>query len=670
MILKPTLHSFDIFDTLLARDIGPPHNIFLILARQNPHLIPEQYSEEAFIHERIRAETDAIVSNNGTDPTFVEIHQHLKRRLSISDQASDELMQHELDLEAKHLQAIPSAKTRIAELRDQGAQIAFISDMYLPVTCIQEELKRHGIFQDGDLLLVSCEESASKHEGALYKKLIALSAKSSLGIRHYGDNKRSDLLSALKNGILPKFLTDGRFNAPEQILAESSSQTAGLSGLFAGVSRFERNLAAEYTQKEQALALVVSNTIAPVLCGFVLSVIHRALDDGCKRLYFLSRDGYILKHIATEMCQALNLSIECNYLHASRLCWELAAIDQINDDAIRHIIQSHLKCSISQVALRVNLDAVTFCKLTNDASISICDEDEPLSHNQITALRHQLQTNESLRSKILKQAAEARALTSDYLLQENVIGDDWAFVDVGWLGTQQRTYMSLGNGKYTQSRGYYIGSLKNSNDKRSQKSGWMFEPNDIERLDTKVELITIIESFCSAPHGSLMEYTRDSDSGMILPESRHANTDALDAFGMPFVRERIMAYNTRLCKILPDFDTSKSLQTCMRKLLLQFIESPSLRDATAWSAVPFESVPTDGRYETIATPIPFSISALWQCIRYGRAPFTNYTKWDSASLRLTSPLLRVIYIVAMSPARFARKSRFMIQLSRKLRTTY
>jgi predicted HAD superfamily hydrolase len=669
-MITAKLHSFDIFDTLLTRDVGLPHNIFIILGFQSQDILPPEIDSVSFKDARVSAEFNAINQKEGLDPTLHEIYEQLASDLSLNHEAKTTLMHRELELESRHLLPIASGVATMNALREIGEKIAFVSDMYLPKPWIKEQLCRHGIYKEGDLLLVSSEDGASKHQGELYKKLKEQSGVSGMHIRHHGDNKRTDILKAVKNGIFPVFLTCGRFNSSESILATQATETAGLSGLFAGVSRMERNAAIQFTGQKYGLALTVSSTIAPVLCTFVLSILNRAEKDGCKRLYFFSRDGYILQRIAAQMCAALELKIECKYLYGSRLCWELAAIKEINESAINHIVQAHTKSSLSEIALRVDLSVDSLCKLIGDQNFRPENANKPLSRGQTTALVNHLKTNEVLRAEICKQSAEARQLTRQYLSQEGVQGTDWAFVDVGWQGTLQKSYMQFAEAENTPitSQGYYFGSLQNSNTAEVTKYGWMFEPNDEYGLDTKLELLTIIESFCSAPHGSLAKYQLDKESQQVVPVLRTANTDALDAFGMPFVCEQIFAYNQHLCTMLPNFNYRKNLQPCVRELLLRFLEKPTIVEAEAWGQIPFEGVPTDSGYETIAGPVKLSVSGILESIRYGRVPSQNYSKWAAASLRLTPLVSRALYTLAMKPALLARHSRRLINLSRKLRT--
>ena len=370
------------------------------------------------------------------------------------------------------------------------------------------------------------------------------------------------------------------------------------------------------------------------------------------------------------MCAWLGWDIHCEYLYASRLCWELAAIREIDHYAITHILQSRTKSALSEIALRVDLTTDQLKKLLKDPNFTEKCDLSPLNLGEMQRLRDELKDNQRLRNEIESNARSARRLTKQYLQERGVAGNDWGFVDVGWKGTLQKCYMRLFDDREVvpTSKGYYFGTLEKDVIPGMTKYGWLFEIGDASLLDTKLEVLTMIESFCSAPHGSLMRYYQDEETGETEAELRAAQTDDLNAFGMPFVRDCLIEYNTRLCDTLTEEAANCNIRERIKKLLIRFMEHPTKQEAQIWGAVPYEGIPIVGGYSTIASPIPLSTKALWESLRFGRAPSQKYFSWSSGSLRLTAPIVRVLIVILMQPAKLARKSRFWIQLSRSIQS--
>lgn len=76
---------------------------------------------------------------------------------------------------------------------------------------------------------------------------------------------------------------------------------------------------------------------APVLTAFVEWVLEKARREGKKRLYFLSRDGYLMYLVARRLAKERNSDIDIRYLKISRL-----AVCRADDHAIAYFRQEGL----------------------------------------------------------------------------------------------------------------------------------------------------------------------------------------------------------------------------------------------------------------------------------------------------------------------------------------
>lgn len=71
-------------------------------------------------------------------------------------------------------------------------------------------------------------------------------------------------------------------------------------------------------KSKEKLAQVTAYVTAPVLFCYVSYVIENAEKEGIKKIFFLARDGYILKSIADVMLKSKKSDIETDYLYVSR----------------------------------------------------------------------------------------------------------------------------------------------------------------------------------------------------------------------------------------------------------------------------------------------------------------------------------------------------------------
>ena len=63
---------------------------------------------------------------------------------------------------------------------------------------------------------------------------------------------------------------------------------------------------------------LIKEFVGPILFDYVWWILYQAQQRGIQRLYFLARDGYLLREIAQQFCARFGLKIECRYLYCSR----------------------------------------------------------------------------------------------------------------------------------------------------------------------------------------------------------------------------------------------------------------------------------------------------------------------------------------------------------------
>ena len=177
------LVSFDVFDTLLLREVDDPQTAF--------SLVGAKLSYPDFRRLRVEAELLAREKNRRAggrgEVALREIWQELAQLTALP---VEEGMAAELEVEAALCRGNPYFLPVVESLRQRGKPMALVSDMYLPAEFLQDLLRREG-FGRFPACLVSGEEGCSKGDGALFRRLRQRFPQAQ-SLAHVGDNPHSD----------------------------------------------------------------------------------------------------------------------------------------------------------------------------------------------------------------------------------------------------------------------------------------------------------------------------------------------------------------------------------------------------------------------------------------------------------------------------------------------
>lgn len=406
---KMRLASFDIFDTTLLRRCGQPEEVWYRLASR---LFPKEDDlQKAFVSWRKRAVGD----------TLADIYANIDSAfLSFAGKGVEEMMLEEEAVEEDMLIPNPTVCKLIEQRRKEGYQIAFISDMYLSSQFLRQVLESFGCCQAEDIVFVSCEHHARKDTGALYE--VVRQALHPSEWLHYGDNLRSDVKMARKKGLQAVHINTS-YNDVENACVQVSPAMAALSRRY----RLE--------QEKDEFAGFAADFVVPAYLPYAIYVLREARRMGIRKLYFLSRDSYILLKAAQALSKEAE-GLELLYLFVSRrslllpyLCGEdeyayLAASDHhtlVRIDTIDKRLR-HLGTSREEMRIKFGIE-FPYSKVNNIKE----QEDflQKIFHSDFTP-------------HLQQRAQEQLCLLLDYFRQEGLMdGEPSAAVDVGWLGTSR-----------------------------------------------------------------------------------------------------------------------------------------------------------------------------------------------------------------------------------------
>lgn len=416
------LASFDIFDTTLIRKCGKPENIFYLLAHR---LYPDDIAkQEDFLLWRTKAEGNTT-GRCSHEVTLSDIYANLDLE-GFNEYTETELIAAEKEVEADNLTANLAVKALISQKRDAGYTICFISDMYLDRDFLTTILIREGCLLDGERIFVSCEQGMRKSTGALYRQVRKLLQPAVW--EHYGDNRQSDIKVARNVGIQATYINSGFTDVERRSLKETTHQRDKYSlSLLAGLSR-----AVRLSDSPSAEMTLAADFVAPTYISYALFILNSARERSIKRLYFLSRDSYILM----KALQSLSPNdIELKYLFVSRQSLLLPYM------AEEPSAERFLEVIDHKTVYRKHVD-ILLHKLGTDRNelqeIGInFDYNHIATRDQEQDFLHKI--FEGAFIPILRQRAQEKQQNLlAYFKQEGLFdGTENAMVDIGWLGTSR-----------------------------------------------------------------------------------------------------------------------------------------------------------------------------------------------------------------------------------------
>jgi len=306
--------SFDVFDTLLLRPYLRPADLFYHLEQienRPGFAIKRQEAEHAARSEAVKMGKD--------DCTYDTIYENIEDRYkSMKDK--------ELALEMQVLTANPEMKQIWDYAKAQGKKIIVMTDMYLPVDFIAKVLKKAG-FVGYDKLYVSSDVGKLKGTGSLFKHVIDDLGMAPSDILHIGDNPRSDIRPAKKNGLRTaqyRMVSAQYFDANRRV-RKFADEHGG--DLFYSIALslvawrwHKREIGLEQPDYWTDLGYELGG---PACYSFMRWVEREANKRGIDRLLIVARDGWVLQKIF----DSFKTDVKTSYIYASRHVCNTAILD-------------------------------------------------------------------------------------------------------------------------------------------------------------------------------------------------------------------------------------------------------------------------------------------------------------------------------------------------------
>lgn len=486
MIDSADVVSFDIFDTVLMRDVLVPHDIFAIMEK----LIAKDSHIKNFANERIKAELQLYEKKH---PKLSDIYDLLQERLGINDIQKNTWMELEISLERKHLLTRKEIVSSLYYAKENKKDIYFTSDMYLTSDILQSILHEKGIEINRENIIVSCEYGASKCNGLF---TVLKEKNPNKKIVHIGDNKEADYIFALQYGIDDCLLINSAYHMLEDSQAYKLLQYAS--------DIHDRCLIGKFIAKYLNNPFLFSRTkgkieitseydlgyyfIAPLIKCFISWMIQKANAYKIDKILLGSRDGYLIEKLLKKI-ENLNLGIkvpEFTYTYTSRSVCLLVGLNSEEDikyaaslafdGTIEELLQTRFRLDLSEIKSR---------------NVEESDMEYILKHKDL----------------IIQHAKEMRKKYNAYL--RNIVNPEhkkYAFFDFVSSGTCQ---MGLATFKNWDILGLYFVRVYDEY-KKNLSIESLYTPKCIyEKQDAIMDFYFFLENVLTSFEATLADFTPD-----------------------------------------------------------------------------------------------------------------------------------------------------------------
>lgn len=593
--------SFDIFDTLLMRPFESPKDLFSLMDERVKKITNKPWVD--FRAERVAAEQLTFqkkLEEGYEEITVEEIYSQLREKIEISESESNEIMTLELSLEMKLLYPRQTVATAYERAIATGKRVIIVSDMYLPESFLKSLLEKNG-FCDFEKIYVSNKYRVKKHSGKLFDVVLEDLNVSPASILHIGDNYDADFKKAQTRGLkafhIPHAYSLFRKTSAYDRVWLRDVRTHSLSWRM--ILSIVGNKFCDNSLLPQRKGTLFNGDLercgyycfGPMLLGFAKWLHEQAQRDRCEDLFFLSRDGKIMKEAYDLLTPLYKNAPKSHYLYCSRRAVNLARVETVKDITDLLSVDIHYKTKLHallQHRFSVRAEEIPPTLLTK-YGLKLDMEFAFIPFVKLNAFVLEL------KDLILHKAANERTVYMEYLNQAGIVAKNkLSIVDIGYNGTMQESLNEMFEGK-KDIGGYYLITFRKILDRlmRNGLSSSAYLANAVDRQDTYHPFprhVPLYETFFSGTETSLVRFVKSHDRTTIYPlfqektkheASRSRKVGTLQKASLAFVNEVTSILGEELVNM--DIEPNKTL-----RVPSNYFSAPHPRDAKLMLDIEFE----------------------------------------------------------------------------------
>lgn len=504
------MYSFDIFDTLITRSTAVPKGIFMIMQNilikdREIYGVDENFAE-SFYFQRTGSEELARINWCISGVEEIELDQIYDAMVScgaVDREQAEKIKKLELCVEYNNILPIYENISKLKKRLASGERVILISDMYLSAQEIRNLLCKVDLVFKTIPIYVSSEFKKTKGSGRLYREIAKLENVAFKEWTHYGDNISADVKMPISLGINAIQILVKEPREYEKILLNRYSNDAFVQSAV-GI--------AEYLNMQcggQEYERIGNSYGGSIIYSYVEWILKTSLEQGIKRLYFIARDGWILKQVADIIIANRKLQIKTYYLYGSRRAWRLSSIYE-DTGSFEKILTKSGKVirKASDIAGLLQISKEELAGLLPDQFKCLLTESEKIFPYFYDYIIQYLIQEPALKELLLKKHEKKRDMVLEYLDQNIDLSDEnFAFVELSGTGYTQVCLANIVN----QIKQYNVKSFFMQIDEvwcNKNSSFYVFFPNAIPNH-------YIVELLCRAPHGQTEGYKKEN--GKVVP---------------------------------------------------------------------------------------------------------------------------------------------------------
>lgn len=524
---KVKVVSFDIFDTLVKRNVSRPEDIHYLVQTQfykQTGISIDGYSQIRINAEKVAREK--ICSEEVSLEEIFDFIHNIPKEQKIILQNIEETMELENCCPNLKMQRVYEKAVK------DNKHIIITSDMYLSENIIYQILYKCG-YSKFEKLYLSSSYKLCKSTGSIFEKIKEDYADYGGLILHIGDNIKSDFFIPRMRGINALLI-----NGQEKFLKYWKPTNKKIKDKFlyrSIVAFLNHHITPECDNAER----IGYEVLGPILLGYCKWLHYMLNKNDISKIFFLSREGKILQSAYNILYP--QSKIEQCYLYVSRQALTVPLIAEANNfDEIVDI----LKCNLHTPLLRTigvlcGIDRICFKNKIKEIGL-----DENIKIHEIP------QNKKEQIFSIIKELGNdhfiyQKKLVQSYLEEINFTGRV-AIADIGWAGTMQialQQYIS----NNTEIFGYYLGVRNAEKDSYYLgvcREGYLFSPGINQKFNLMARFTTeIMEMMFLNGDGSVQKYEMDEKEQKVLPVFNNAEyigkenamIDAIQNSGVKFL---------------------------------------------------------------------------------------------------------------------------------------
>lgn len=299
-IEKFSVISFDIYDTLLKRDVEYSQDIFKCV--QKKYNLTHNKNIRRFSEKRKLAARLAYHFSNSSEISIDQIYNYIYYTKNIKN----ELMALELKYENELIVCNKPFLEIVAYCQSAGKKVYAVSDMYLPQEFIETILENCGYKLDG--VYVSSKYGETKVNGKLFDCFLEDTNLQAKDVLHIGDSQIGDIQGSGKVGI-QSFEIPTKIKHTHYFDFPSDSKSFELTVMQAFINNRIR-------ADDNRFRQIGYEVLGPFLYGFCVWLHSKAKENNVRKLFFCARDALLTMEIYKMVFG--EEALPCEYLFISR----------------------------------------------------------------------------------------------------------------------------------------------------------------------------------------------------------------------------------------------------------------------------------------------------------------------------------------------------------------